>query len=98
MNKRVFVSVKDWLDKLVSIHDKYMEASEFSEDVIAGLVEHPGRIRLLSGIERAAKSIARTIEIRKMEDGSIEKSFLYKGIVFFQVNDQENGEEVNDRK
>ena len=98
MNKRVFMSVKEWMDNLIRIHNELIEIQEFSNDVVAGLPEYPGRIRIFNGIEKAAKSIARTIEIRKTEDGSIEKSFLYKGIVFFQVNDQENGEEVNDRK
>ena len=92
MNKRVFMSVKEWMDNLIRIHNELIEIQEFSNDVVAGLPEYPGRIRIFNGIEKAAKSVARTIEIRETKDGFIEKSFIYRGIVFFQVNNQKNGE------
>lgn len=90
-NKRVFPSIKSWMDELIGLNERFFEISDFSDDIISIYMFDKNKIHIHIGIEKMAKHVAAPLEVEC--DGKwIKKSFMYRGFEFFQL---ENTEEEN---
>lgn len=94
-----YASVKEWLDKLVSLHNEAKAIEQYSNDIEA-IISRRG-IHLYKGIEAVADVMG--IELKKKEveypdETRIRYFFYYSGLEFFQLSDKVETDEEEVRK
>lgn len=84
MNKRLFTSIKEWMDELIKINKEFFEIMSFSEDVTTTYAFMQNKIQIHEGIEKMAKAVAAQLEI-SIDNEWTRKSFIYMGFEFFEL-------------
>lgn len=95
-NKRVFPSIKSWMDELIEMNKRFFEISDLSDEIISIYVFEKGKIHIHVVIEKMARHVAAPLEVEY--DGEwIKKYFMYREFEFFQLENTEEKENAEDK-
>ena len=87
MKHREF-KMKKWINKVIKLQKKLCEIQDFSDN-LKMCVGNTYRFQIYNNIEDPAKLLGKDITIQNRNDETypIEKSFSYKGITIFQIEE-----------
>ena len=87
MKHREF-KMKKWINKVIKLQKKLCKIQDFGDD-LKMCIGNTYRVQIYNNIENLAKALGKDITIQNRHDEKypIEKSFSYKGITIFQIEE-----------
>ena len=82
------LKMKKWINKIIKLQKKLCKIQDFSDDLKI-CTGNAYRFQIYNNIEDLAKALGKDITIQNRNDETypIEKSFSYKGITIFQIEE-----------